>query len=611
MTRPSRAELPRRAGKAAPPSRTRRRAPRMLACASAALLLAGASTRTAGSVPRPSAPTQVAPAAPPPLPSSELSSPSITSAGSGRIDLFLRSSAGRLVHQFLPTGGSWTREIDFGGALRSQPAAVSWSSGRLDVFVRGTDDVLWHRSYSGGRWSRWESLGGVLTSAPAVASWGPGRLDVFVRGGNGALYHKWYAGGTGWSGWANRGGTFASSPTVATWGTNRLDVFARGTDNAIHHRSFEGTTWSGWERLGGVASSQPAATSPGPGMLDVVVRGTDQAVWLTTYRPGTGWRGWTSRGGVFASGPGAMATGDDVRIAGRSPNGDLYQSLRPSPAGTWSAWARVDRYVPFRRLSTWVDVFDYASLDPATAVPDMRARGVRVLFLATARFNGTTDIYDPVEAGRWLDLAHQNGIKVVGWYLPAYGDMARDVRRTLAIARFVSPGGQRFDGVGVDIERLDEVSLAQFNQLAVSHLSQVRAQSDAMIAAIVPSPFATDPGNRWAGFPWASIGANSDVVVPMALWSFRSNPDGTPYTPDQVHAWVLDQVRRARSATGRPVTVEGGVDDPGTERTPVTGDRVARFVDAAIAGGAIGGSHYDYATTLATYWPTLARLNGL
>jgi hypothetical protein len=78
-----------------------------------------------------------------------------------------------------------------------------------------------------------------------------------------------------------------------------------------------------------------------------------------------------------------------------------------------------------------------------------------------ARFNGTSDLFDAAEAGQWLDLAHQHGIEVVGGHLPAYGDMARDVRRTLAIARFVSPGGQRFDAAGVDIERLDEVSLAQ------------------------------------------------------------------------------------------------------------------------------------------------------
>jgi hypothetical protein len=91
----------------------------------------------------------------------------------------------------------------------------------------------------------------------------------------------------------------------------------------------------------------------------------------------------------------------------------------------------------------------------------------------------------------------------------------------------VSPGGQRFDAIGVDTERLDEVSLSVFNSRPVDHLTQVRAHVDSVVAAIVPSPFATDPGNRWAGFPWAAVGSRSEVVVPMALWSFRSNPDGS------------------------------------------------------------------------------------
>jgi len=30
-----------------------------------------------------------------------------------------------------------------------------------------------------------------------------------------------------------------------------------------------------------------------------------------------------------------------------------------------------------------------------------------------------------------------------------------------------------------------------------------------------------------------------------------------------------------------------------------------------IDGGAIGGSHYDYATTQAAFWPILGRLNTL
>jgi hypothetical protein len=545
------------------------------------------------------------------LPTTEPRSPAVTSWQPGRTDVFVRSSGGHLLHQYLPAGGWWTRNVDLGGSLASQPAATSWAPGRVDVFARGADNTLVHRWNSGRGWSAWESLGGSLTSAPAATTWGYGRLQVVARGADGALVHRSYTRGVGWSAWTRRGGlALTSSPTVTAWEPGRLDVFARGGANRVYHLWFRNGAWTtAWENLNGAPGSQPAAASTGAGRLDVAVRATDGTMALRSYARGSGWSTWRSLGGAFSSGPGASATGDDLRLAALATNGFVHDAVRPAPGAAWGPWTMVDPFLAFRGLGTWVDVFDYPALDPATAVPAMRARGVRTLYLATARFNGTTDMFDPVEAGQWLDRAHANGIKVVGWYLPAYGDMARDVRRTVAIADFVSPGGQRFDAVGVDIERLDEVTLAQFRSALVLHLQFVRALSDAPIGAIVPSPFATDPGNNWAGFPWAQVGQQSEVVLPMALWSFRQNADGTAYTPDQVYSWVRDQASRARSLTGRRVSVEGGVDDPGTERTPVTADRVSRFVDAALAAGAIGGSHYDYQTTAGAFWPLLARLN--
>jgi hypothetical protein len=261
-----------------------------------------------------------------------------------------------------------------------------------------------------------------------------------------------------------------------------------------------------------------------------------------------------------------------------------------------------------RDLGTWVDVLDYPTLTPEAAVADMRSRGVRTLLLSTARFDSTDDFFDGAQLGRWLDTAHAAGLKVVGWYVPAYGDMDRDVRRTVAIDRYVSPHGQRFDAVGIDIERFGEsgeVDRATFNASVVPHLRRVRARTSAVIAAIVPSPYTTDPGNNWMGFPWSGIGPNSEIVVPMTLWSKRQNPDGTAFTPEQVHDWGVDQVDRTQALTGRRVHVEGGVDDPGLETTPVNLRRVQAFVDAVADSGAIGGSHYDYAATDVGLWLAL------
>lgn len=548
-----------------------------------------------------------------PLPATEAPTPGVVSPVAGRIDL-LTTRAGTLRDQYRLSGGSWGRPVGLGGSLRSQPAVVSWASGRMDVFARGTDNHLKWRTWQSGTWSAWRGLGGSLSSAPAVASWGRGRLDVFVRGTDNALYQRTYSAGA-WSAWARRSGTLTSSPSATSWGVGRIDVVARTTGNDLMHKFFRSSTgWSTWRNLGGGLSSQPALASPKSGRLDVFFRGPTGQIRTRAFVLGSGWSAARQVGAqTFAGGPGVTAVGDDVVVTAPKASGFAFQATRTSPTAAWSAWRIVDMYLPFRGLATWVDVLDYPSLSPETAVADMKSRGVRTLLLSTGRFDSASDLYDQAVMGQWLDRAHAVGLKVVGWYVPAYGDMARDVRRTAAIGRYVSPGGQRFDAVGVDIERYGdsgEVDLATFNASVVPHLRQVRARTGAVLAAIVPSPYTTDSGNHWEGFPWSGIGPNSEVVVPMALWSFRRNADGSAFSAAQVHDWVVEQVDRAQSLTGRPVHVEGGVDDPGTESTPVSAERVRAFVAAVHDGGAIGGSHYDYATTQVALWPILAAING-
>ncbi len=86
----------------------------------------------------------------------------------------------------------------------TSPTVSSWGQNRLDVFVRGKDSALWHLPYNAG-WGTWESLGGELTSEPCAVSWGPNRIDVFARGKDGALLHKIWD-GTKWSKWESLGG---------------------------------------------------------------------------------------------------------------------------------------------------------------------------------------------------------------------------------------------------------------------------------------------------------------------------------------------------------------------------------------------------------------------
>lgn len=542
-----------------------------------------------------------------PLADAELSSPAVVVSSAGRLELFWVSD-GRLRHRVREPGGGWSREVDLGGDLRSQPAVVA-SAGRVDVFARAEDHTLSWRSRTAEGWGGWESLGGRSTSAPAAVSWGEGRLDVFVRGGDNALRVRTFADDT-WSEWRRLGGTVTSSPAVASWGPGRLDLVARGVDGRLLHRGYQlDSGWSPWRRPGVRLSAQPALAASGEGRLEMLAPVGGGRLEARSYRPGAGWGAARQVGdAVFTSAP-AMSAGPGPLVAAVRRADEVHLATRT--ASGWSSWSAVDPLAPFRGLGAWVDVYDYG-LDPAETVAAMKARGVRTLFVSSARFDTPGDFHDEAALGEWLDGAHRAGMAVVGWYPPTYGDMARDVRRTLAVARYVSPGGQRFDAVGLDIERFGatgEVDRDTFHARVVPHLRRVRARTDAVIAAIVPSPFNTEPGNNWEGFPWAGVGAHSDVAVPMALWTFRRHPDDSPWGPTQVRAWVADQVARTQALTGLPVHVERGVDDPGREYTPPTPDRVRAFVEAAHEAGAIGGSHYDYATTEEALWPTLGGLN--
>jgi hypothetical protein len=177
----------------------------------------------------------------------------------------------------------------------SSPAVSSWGSGRLDVFVRGGDNALWHRfsSNNGSTWSAWESLGGTLTSDPAAVSWNSNRVDVFARGADNSLQHIYWSTPTGWSAWATLPGTVGtmrSGPTVSSWGPNRLDVFWRGTDNTLQHKVFNGA-WVATESLGGTLTSDPDAVSKSGSRVDVFAQGIDNQLQHQYWTgPWSGWR---------------------------------------------------------------------------------------------------------------------------------------------------------------------------------------------------------------------------------------------------------------------------------------------------------------------------------
>lgn len=268
---------------------------------------------------------------------------------------------------------------------------------------------------------------------------------------------------------------------------------------------------------------------------------------------------------------------------------------------------RLPSAASFRRLGAWVDLYDY-SLDPADAVAAMASRGVKALYLETARYNSDGAFVYPSKVAQWIEAAHAKGIKVIGWYLPAYSEyLDVDVARTIAIATYRTSKHQGFDAVAIDIEYKAKTSSSEeFNTGITSHLARVRAGVGTIfpVGAIVPAPMgmAISPSN-WIGFPWSSIGRYADVVLPMGYWSYR-----TDCSTNQKHCpyeYTRANIAKARGYTGLRVHVIGGI---GNE---VTTSEVADFVEGARDEHAYGGSLYDYRTTSTSAWTPLGDLNAL
>jgi hypothetical protein len=193
----------------------------------------------------------------------------------------------------------------------------------------------------------------------------------------------------------------------------------------------------------------------------------------------------------------------------------------------------------------------------------------------------------PTQIREMISLAHANSIKVVPWYLPGYRNIALDRRR---FAAAVNVGGaDPIDGLGVDIEA-DIVRNRQLRaNRAAAMVQWLRATyPDLPMAGIVPR----DALAWWRIFPYATIRANTDAMLPMCYTSRY-------LTPAQTTAMAAACVTTIREQTGdpaAPVHVIAGVTDFLKPRLLVAAARGAK------SAGAMGFSLYNLETTTPAGW---------
>ncbi|MGH2718396.1 MAG: hypothetical protein ACRDJU_07445 [Actinomycetota bacterium] len=282
-----------------------------------------------------------------------------------------------------------------------------------------------------------------------------------------------------------------------------------------------------------------------------------------------------------------------------SPTG-TDTSAPPAPAAD-GAGSGSPALAAYKGLGAWVSLYDFAlapaELSPAQATAAMAAHGVQTLYLQTGRWNLPPGVEDPSATSQFIDDAHSHGMKVVGWYLPGFANIAQDIANSKAVLSFKTPSGQHFDGLALDIE-----DKSNFGYSVFGFDSAVSTFADKLRAAVGPNQvlgaITLDAVNNerapsaWAGFPWPEIGKDFDVVLPMAYWSVTKPSSDCTSIQDDAGSYIRNVYSLTTSLMGRtkPMVIVGGVGDCDTL------SEVQEYVAAAKSLGTLGASIYSYET---------------
>ena len=252
---------------------------------------------------------------------------------------------------------------------------------------------------------------------------------------------------------------------------------------------------------------------------------------------------------------------------------------------------------PFAGNGTWVSIFSGDDVwgHPERHVRRMHGFGVRTLYLQTASSTNPvgTDLYRPSQIGRFLHAAHARGMRVVAWYLPPMRRVSREHERAMAAIDFRSSRGQRFDAFALDIEPSASTPSGQLRNDNLRRLSRrIRASAGEgyRLGAIIPSPrgMAVSTG-FWPDFPYETVDAFYDVVMPMSYHTYRV--EGAVET----YAYTMDNIAFLRARLGPEVSIHMIGGESGASGPRETGAFVAACNDARVTGASLW--HYSHNDT--------------
>ncbi|HXJ66966.1 MAG TPA: hypothetical protein VNN79_24690, partial [Actinomycetota bacterium] len=257
---------------------------------------------------------------------------------------------------------------------------------------------------------------------------------------------------------------------------------------------------------------------------------------------------------------------------------------------------------PYRGPGMWVDIYDHEALrDPAAAVANMAAHGVRTLYLETGNWKHRYAVVHPAQDSEFIEAAHAHGMKVVTWYLPKFESVDDDFRRAMRSLQFTTTHGQRPDSFGLDIEAPEvEPTTRIQNLLTLSARLRAAVGSGYALGAIIPSPRGMiRVPTYWPNFPYRDLPTWYDVILPMSYYTFHY--DGAR----AAHRYISDNIHIIRQQTGRvdiPIHPIGGLVGDTSKA------EAWALVQAARERGVTGVSLYDYAGMTEPLWSALRSM---
>ena len=286
----------------------------------------------------------------------------------------------------------------------------------------------------------------------------------------------------------------------------------------------------------------------------------------------------------------------------------------PAAAPTRASAAGMD---PYRGVGMWVDRFDWTTqwskkaVPPvnATTVDKMAAVGVQTIYIQAAYWSSPTDVLEPDKLIPIIDRAHELGLHVVVWYLPAFQDVNTDLRKTVAIANL------DVDGIDIDIEERAVVKeINERNRRLIAYSQSLRSllpgrfiSNDLVATTLLDATpnYWTDPSgvvkpgpSFWGGpFPYREIAPFYDLWMIQSYWTQRTQASGWR----DGYRYTVENVNRLRANLGRadvPIQVIGG--EGGKDKTI---NEFAGFLAGSRDAGSTGISFYDWAVMQQTWIP--------